>query len=126
MQKFPLPLNSGKECSILKFFGPKLCSKLDKKLEEHKLSSSSLGRKVNNDFVVYLWSFKLTIQFFLSKISIADEGIVIGNTKRNKKVVSNQQPSTSGINNYKLTSISNEQLPETVISLVEEKLPVSN
>lgn len=41
LQKYPLPLNSGKECLILKYFGPKLCTKLDNKLKEHKLSSDT-------------------------------------------------------------------------------------
>lgn len=36
LNKFPLPLKSGKECNILKNFGQKICDLLDKKLEEHR------------------------------------------------------------------------------------------
>lgn len=37
LRKYPLPLESGKDCIILKHFGLKLCTMLDKKLEEYKL-----------------------------------------------------------------------------------------
>lgn len=37
LRKYPLPLESGKDCIILKHFGLKLCAMLDKKLEEYKL-----------------------------------------------------------------------------------------
>jgi crossover junction endonuclease MUS81 len=47
LQKYPLPLKSGKECLILKFFGPKLCSKLDKKLEDHNKLSLDIGNARN-------------------------------------------------------------------------------
>ncbi|XP_066588124.1 crossover junction endonuclease MUS81-like [Prorops nasuta] len=36
MKKYPLPLESGKDCIILENFGQKLCSMLDKKLLEYK------------------------------------------------------------------------------------------
>ncbi|XP_028968393.1 nucleolar and coiled-body phosphoprotein 1 [Galendromus occidentalis] len=36
LNKFPLPLKSGKECNILKNFGQKICDLLDKKLEEYR------------------------------------------------------------------------------------------
>lgn len=41
LRRYPLPLESGKECIILQHFGAKLCSMLDKKLEEHRRQESS-------------------------------------------------------------------------------------
>lgn len=34
LKKYPLPLRSGRDCIILQHFGAKLCSMLDRKLEE--------------------------------------------------------------------------------------------
>lgn len=36
LKRYPLPLESGKECIILQHFGTKLCSMLDRRLEEHR------------------------------------------------------------------------------------------
>lgn len=36
LKKYPLVLQSGKEAKILEFFGDKLCTMLDKKLEQHR------------------------------------------------------------------------------------------
>lgn len=36
LKKYPLPLENGKSCKILKGFGDKLCIMLDKKLKEYK------------------------------------------------------------------------------------------
>lgn len=36
LKKYPLPLESGRDCAILKGFGPKLCMLLNQKLEEYK------------------------------------------------------------------------------------------
>ncbi|CAH1176746.1 unnamed protein product [Phaedon cochleariae] len=44
LRKCPIPLNSGKECLILKGFGEKLCQMLDRKLQEHSTSTN-----VDND-----------------------------------------------------------------------------
>lgn len=35
LRKYPLKLNSGKECILLQYFGKKLCAMLDKKLEKY-------------------------------------------------------------------------------------------
>ncbi|XP_022171158.1 crossover junction endonuclease MUS81 [Myzus persicae] len=43
LRKCPLPFKSGKECLILKFFGPKLCARLDKQLEQHNKMSPDEG-----------------------------------------------------------------------------------
>jgi len=40
LRKYPLPLASGKECIILQHFGTKLCSMLDRKLQEHRKEQS--------------------------------------------------------------------------------------
>lgn len=40
LRRYPLPLESGKECIILQHFGTKLCAMLDKKLEEHRRRES--------------------------------------------------------------------------------------
>lgn len=40
LKRYPLPLESGKECIILQHFGMKLCSMLDKKLEEQRRQES--------------------------------------------------------------------------------------
>lgn len=42
LKKYPLPLKSGKDCIILQHFGKKLCSMLDRKLEEYKAQNSDL------------------------------------------------------------------------------------
>ncbi|KYQ50197.1 Crossover junction endonuclease MUS81 [Trachymyrmex zeteki] len=41
LKRYPLPLESGKECIILQHFGTKLCSMLDKKLEEYRRQGST-------------------------------------------------------------------------------------
>ena len=35
MKKYPLPLARGKDCKILMHIGDKICSMLDKRLDEH-------------------------------------------------------------------------------------------
>lgn len=53
LRRYPLPLESGRECIILQHFGTKLCSMLDKKLEEYKKKSSKVvdtsGSSSNED-----------------------------------------------------------------------------
>ncbi|KAB0796242.1 hypothetical protein PPYR_10303 [Photinus pyralis] len=41
LRKYPLPLQSGRDCKLLKGFGEKLCSMLDKKLVEHNKNLNS-------------------------------------------------------------------------------------
>ncbi|XP_012529638.2 crossover junction endonuclease MUS81 [Monomorium pharaonis] len=41
LRRYPLPLESGRECIILQHFGAKLCSMLDRKLEEHRRQEST-------------------------------------------------------------------------------------
>ncbi|KAL6268699.1 hypothetical protein P5V15_001827 [Pogonomyrmex californicus] len=48
LKRYPLPLETGKECIILQHFGTKLCSMLDKKLEEHKRQESI--KAINSHF----------------------------------------------------------------------------
>ncbi|KAK2576055.1 hypothetical protein KPH14_007396 [Odynerus spinipes] len=43
LRKYPLPLDSGKDCIILKHFGSKLCTMLDKKLEEYKVHKKEIA-----------------------------------------------------------------------------------
>lgn len=40
LKRYPLPLESGRDCIILQHFGTKLCSMLDKKLEEYRRQKS--------------------------------------------------------------------------------------
>ncbi|XP_070165653.1 crossover junction endonuclease MUS81 [Polyergus mexicanus] len=47
LKRYPLPLESGKECIILQHFGTKLCSMLDKKLEEQKRRESAKAAGVH-------------------------------------------------------------------------------
>ncbi|KOC60220.1 Crossover junction endonuclease MUS81 [Habropoda laboriosa] len=49
LRKYPLPLKSGKDCIILQHFGTKLCSMLDRKLEEYKARNE--GSTSAKDFV---------------------------------------------------------------------------
>ncbi|XP_050441764.1 crossover junction endonuclease MUS81 [Adelges cooleyi] len=53
LQKYPLPLQSGKECLILKFFGKKLCDKIDKRLEQYK-NSLNIEREVEDNMLQQL------------------------------------------------------------------------
>lgn len=48
LKRYPLPLESGKECIILQHFGTKLCSMLDKKLEEHRRRESTKAVDASN------------------------------------------------------------------------------
>lgn len=41
LKRYPLPLESGRECIILQHFGTKLCSMLDKRLEEYRRQESA-------------------------------------------------------------------------------------
>ncbi|XP_050445502.1 crossover junction endonuclease MUS81 [Cataglyphis hispanica] len=47
LKRYPLPLESGKECIILQHFGTKLCSMLDKKLEEQRRHESAKAADAN-------------------------------------------------------------------------------
>lgn len=47
LRKYPIPFESGKDCVILKGFGPKLCGMLDEKLKQYK-SKRQIDEK-NND-----------------------------------------------------------------------------
>lgn len=55
LQKYPLPLDSARECKILKGFGDRLCKMLDDKLREFKKNngnrnqnSGSILPQINN------------------------------------------------------------------------------
>lgn len=47
LRKYPLPLDSGKDCIILKHFGLKLCTMLDRRLKEHRLHQKEMERTNN-------------------------------------------------------------------------------
>ncbi|XP_043680152.1 crossover junction endonuclease MUS81 [Vespula pensylvanica] len=47
LRKYPLPLDSGKDCIILKHFGLKLCTMLDRRLKEHKVHQKEMERTNN-------------------------------------------------------------------------------
>ncbi|XP_035742525.1 crossover junction endonuclease MUS81-like [Vespa mandarinia] len=47
LKRYPLPLDSGKDCIILKHFGLKLCTMLDKRLKEHKVHQKEMERTNN-------------------------------------------------------------------------------
>ena len=49
LKKYPLTLNSGKDCIILQHFGTKLCLMLDKKLEEYNAQNTDT---INKDDLV--------------------------------------------------------------------------
>lgn len=49
LKKYPLPLESGKDCKILNGFGDKLCMMLDKKLEQHR-KTHNLEKTINYQF----------------------------------------------------------------------------
>ena len=49
LKRYPLPLKSGQDCIILQHFGKKLCSMLDKRLEEYKAENKD--SKSSNGFV---------------------------------------------------------------------------
>ena len=36
LQKYPLPLKTGRDCGVLNYFGNRLCIMLDRKLAEYK------------------------------------------------------------------------------------------
>lgn len=40
LRQYPLPLESGKACLIIRNFGPKLCSMLDKKLDAYRAKNN--------------------------------------------------------------------------------------
>lgn len=49
LRKYPLPLKSGQECIILQHFGTKLCSMLDRKLDEYKARNEGAASKSTRD-----------------------------------------------------------------------------
>ncbi|KAF6024016.1 MUS81 [Bugula neritina] len=49
LKKYPLKLDRGKDCKILMHFGDKICGMLDKRLEEHLLTSSSKNGSVEEE-----------------------------------------------------------------------------
>lgn len=51
LRKYPLPLKSGRECLILKYFGAQLCDKLDRKLEEHRKTHPEFRQNTSVAFV---------------------------------------------------------------------------
>lgn len=50
LRRYPLPLESGKECIILQHFGTKLCSMLDKKQEEHRRQEDNSTKAIDACF----------------------------------------------------------------------------
>ncbi|XP_060866513.1 crossover junction endonuclease MUS81 isoform X1 [Metopolophium dirhodum] len=91
LRKCPLPFKSGKECLILKFFGPKLCARLDKQLEQHnKISSGS------------------------------DEGIT-ADISKNTKLVNVLQPSTSNQSQNSIISLTHNDLPKNNPTIAEKE-----
>ncbi|XP_026814357.1 crossover junction endonuclease MUS81 [Rhopalosiphum maidis] len=96
LRKCPLPFKSGKECLILKFFGPKLCAKLDKQLEQHNKQ--------------------------ISTVSDADEGIT-ADISKNTKIVSVLKPSTSNQSNQNqnpIISLTHNDFPKNNHTAVVE------
>ncbi|XP_033214387.1 crossover junction endonuclease MUS81 [Belonocnema kinseyi] len=50
LRKYPLPLARGKDCIILQYFGPKVCTMLDKRLDQHlKVSNIDLQTLDSDD-----------------------------------------------------------------------------
>nr|CAG4637014.1 EOG090X06E6 [Ceriodaphnia reticulata]SVE72942.1 EOG090X06E6 [Ceriodaphnia reticulata] len=49
LQKYPLVLESAKECKVLQHFGDGLCKILDKKLDEYVASGGTLGNESDSD-----------------------------------------------------------------------------
>lgn len=89
LKRYPLPLESGKECIILQHFGMKLCSLLDKKLEEYRRQESTkvvdvyFSDTVNNDDYTTTWRKKSIEE---CKIFEAQEKMaVVERTKNIKK-----------------------------------------
>ncbi|XP_025194530.1 crossover junction endonuclease MUS81 [Melanaphis sacchari] len=92
LRKCPLPFKSGKECLILKFFGPKLCAKLDKQLEQHNQQIST----------------------------VSDEGIRAEISKTTKDV-NVLKPSTSNQNQNSIISLTHNDIPKNNHTVVEKE-----
>ncbi|XP_034936727.1 crossover junction endonuclease MUS81 [Chelonus insularis] len=45
LKKYPLPLESGRDCRVLQNFGAKLCTMLDKKLEQYAIELKKINEK---------------------------------------------------------------------------------
>lgn len=58
LQKYPLPLDTGRDCIILEGFGHGICTLLDKKLEEHIKRSLPAQTQPANSIVDLNNSFK--------------------------------------------------------------------
>lgn len=61
LKKYPLPLESGKSCKILKGFGDKLCAMLDRKLKEHKKNGEINNENVETNIIGSVQSPKRNI-----------------------------------------------------------------
>ncbi|XP_022904262.2 crossover junction endonuclease MUS81 [Onthophagus taurus] len=51
LKRYPIPLESGRDCKILKGFGDKLCKMLDEKLKEHKRNQEKENFNESNESI---------------------------------------------------------------------------
>lgn len=86
LKRYPLPLESGKECIILQHFGAKLCSMLDKKLEEHRRQESAKAvdcfSKIGSNDNCTAISRKKSIEE-CKIVEIQEKTVVVKQTKKN-------------------------------------------
>lgn len=104
LRKYPLPLESGRECIILQHFGTKLCSMLDKKLEEYKKQSSKVvvtsGSSANEDYTSTL------IQKQVDENRIVEEKTTLAKQARTAKKNASKQL----VNNTNQIATQNDRL----------------
>lgn len=104
LRKCPLPFKSGKECLILKFFGPKLCAKLDKQLEQHNQLGQHNQLNRNNQQIS----------------TVTDEGIT-ADISKNTQIANVLQPSTSNQNQNSIISLTSNDYPKNNHAVVEKE-----
>lgn len=61
LKKYPLPLETGKSCKILKGFGDKLCAMLDRKLNDYKKNGEINNENLQTNIVTNVQSPKRNI-----------------------------------------------------------------
>lgn len=122
LKRYPLPLESGKECIILQHFGTKLCSMLDKKLEEHRRQESTkavdvyFSDIVNNDDCTTTWRKKSTEECQTFEVQ---EKTVVEQTKNIKKNARRKSTNANVITTEVNKQISLEPSTFDIILLVD-------
>lgn len=94
LQKYPLPMKTGQECSILKNFGTKLCSMLDKRLDEFKAANPD-DPSASKKYFANLLKFYIIIFVQLIGLDILKNAPVTQNITNAAKAAPKKRPAAT-------------------------------